>query len=371
MKKIICLLLFLFLFLSLTGCLSQEEKEQKLEYEKRAQEVLTNYFEENYDNYKILSIEHTVIEHEFSSDLGENTKITVKIDNEKYVFYFNQKTEEVFSNINLDKIKTELLERFCNENFPQNFNKKEISVRSLDYEFDEDVLNLRDDTLEKVLYRISQDNDYYGVVGNFYYIDRNLDYKNFKINNFIYDFKNVNINFFNVKKDYINNPYSFNITQRLNFSYSPRYDKHINLNIEENKTIKKDDIYFVYTPKYFDIEINKIETKPEILIDEFYEREYKNDGIWYSIVSKKLYSEYPSSTIEGDLEIRFSVSSGVEIFVPRSKYLKKGIYNDNNNSVDILYDEKENYIREFIFCDKQETVITDITFVKSVKDDDA
>ena len=68
--------------------MSKEDKQKKLDYENNAKTVMTEFFNEHYDNYEITKVEHLTFVPGGSpyTELYDSTEILVKINNENYEF---------------------------------------------------------------------------------------------------------------------------------------------------------------------------------------------------------------------------------------------------------------------------------------------
>lgn len=155
MKKILSIFLIFTLIFSLSACISKEDKQKIADYESNAKTVMTEFLNEHYEDYEITKVEHLtfVPGGSFYTELYDSTEILAKINNKEYTFYYNQITKEIFSNINLTDVNNELLKHFNQYNFPKDYNENSLKIKSNNYEYEADVLNIEDDTLEKVIKR--------------------------------------------------------------------------------------------------------------------------------------------------------------------------------------------------------------------------
>ena len=346
--------------------MSKEDKQKKLDYENNAKTVMTDFFEKHYEDYEITKVEHLtfVPGGSFYTELYDSTEILAKINNENYTFYYNQITKEIFSDINIKNVNNELVKYFNQYNFPKNYDENLLKIKSNNYEYEVDVLNIEDDTLEKVIKRNSQSQKpYYEVYGDFYYKNKDINYEEIEIKDFLLKFREATIHFYNINNDYIENPYDFNVTKEISFSFDEEYDTTTKINITEYNTVKQDGIYFVYTPKYFDINIQKISKDAEQLTDDITNRKYKSNGIWYQINSTKLYDSYPQPVFENGYQVSHTVSPGISIFVETEKFKDKDFYVKSFEFAEKHNVDNDNYIRYFLFCDQDKTKTEEICFV--------
>ena len=366
MKKILSIFLIFTLIFSLSACISKEDKQKIADYESNAKTVMTEFFNEHYEDYEITKIEHLTFVPGGSiyTELYDSTEILVKINNKEYTFYYNQITKEIFSNINVKNVNEELSELFNQYDFPKNYDKNSIKIKSVNYEYETDVLNVEDDTLEKVMKRNNESQKaYYEVYGNFYYLNKDINYQEFDIKDFALNHRNVRIDFYNINEDYEKNPYDFNIKNKVTFSFDDEYDTAVGVNITEHNVIKQDGIYFVYTPKYFDINVQKISKDAEQLTDDITNRKYKSNGIWYQTNSTKLYDSYPQPVFENGYQVSHTVSPGISIFVETEKFKDKNFYVKSLGFAEKHNADNDNYIRYFLFCDQDKTKTEEMCFV--------
>lgn len=365
MKKILSILVILTLIFSLSACMPKEVKQKKLDYENNAKVVMTEFFNEHYDNYEITKIEHLTFVPDGGAfkELHDSTEILTKINGKDYVFYYNQITKEIFSNINNENVNNELSGYFDQYNFPKDYYKNSIKIKSYNYEYETDVLNIEDDTLEKVIKRNRESEEtYYEIYGDFYYENKDITYESFEIKEFLSNLRYVSINFYNVNNNYNENPYDFNILKKIRF-YVGDYNKTPSVNLTEYKSIEKDGIYFVYTPKYFDINVQKISKDAEQLTDDITNRKYKSNGIWYQINATKLYDSYPQPVFENGYQVSHTVSPGISIFVETEKFKDKSFYVKSFEFAEKYNVDNDNYIRYFLFCDQEKAKTEEICFV--------
>ena len=108
-KRIIAIFLIIITIFSLSACMSKEQKAEVEEKEKIATEAIKEFLDENYNGFKIESVNQVVNGNALQGyDITDITKFIIKNKNTSYVLYYEKETGNVWSSENYEKIVSEI-----------------------------------------------------------------------------------------------------------------------------------------------------------------------------------------------------------------------------------------------------------------------
>ena len=359
-KHIIAIFLIIVIIFSLSACMSKEQKAEIEEKEKIATELIKDFLSENYNGFKIESVNQVVYGNALQGyDITDITKFVIKNKKTSYVLYYEKETGNVWSNENYEKIVAEIKDEL-KKTLP--LNKAYKSQVFIHPQIDEDFKAIRfeDKTLKDIIKR-QQDNPFEYKMNAYYYLlsQSNFTPENLKLDSVFTNLINLELTVFNsnvkLEPDALHNvnDYKFNINDTIkiydvNYQKDENKEKEYIVDYKHYDNVKCDDMYFVYNGHYFDISVDKVSGEDINFTSSstYPDMEFKRTNQAYEIISdtKKEFLEtlshkYTYANIFGT-ETNVRENNAGELII----YKKK-----SNDTMEFYFDSAETRIEEFHF----------------------
>lgn len=362
-KRIIAIVLIIITIFSLSACMSKEQKAKVEEKEKIATELMKDFLDENYNGFKIKSVNQVVNGNVFQGyDITDITKFVIKNKNISYVLYYEKETGNVWSNENYEKIVNEIKDEL-KKTLP--LNKAYESQIFIHPQIDDSFKAVRfeDKSLKDIIKR-QQDNPFEYKIDAYYYLLSENDFtpENLKLDSVFTNLTNLELTVFNSKVKlepnalHNANDYKFNINDTIkiydvNYQKDENKEKEYIVDYRHYDTVKCDDMYFVYNGHYFDVSVNKVDGEDiDFTQSSTYPKtEFKRTNKAYEIESenKKEFLETLSH------KYTYTNTFGTETNVRENNAGELIIYKKkSNDSMEFYYDSVEKRIEEFHFTNE-------------------
>ena len=340
--------------------MSKEQKAEIEEKEKIATELIKDFLSENYNGFKIESVNQVVYGNALQGyDITDITKFVIKNKKTSYVLYYEKETGNVWSNENYEKIVAEIKDEL-KKTLP--LNKAYKSQVFIHPQIDEDFKAIRfeDKTLKDIIKR-QQDNPFEYKMNAYYYLlsQSNFTPENLKLDSVFTNLINLELTVFNsnvkLEPDALHNvnDYKFNINDTIkiydvNYQKDENKEKEYIVDYKHYDNVKCDDMYFVYNGHYFDISVDKVSGEDINFTSSstYPDMEFKRTNQAYEIISdtKKEFLEtlshkYTYANIFGT-ETNVRENNAGELII----YKKK-----SNDTMEFYFDSAETRIEEFHF----------------------
>jgi len=336
MKKIIKIFMLCILMLTLTGCLSKEQKKIIKQYEEMATKIMKNYLSENYPGSKILDVgQMTSFNTGSGWDISEYTEFIVEYQTEKYTFYYDKDREIFYSDVNYNKVKEEI-KTYITENY--SFNTGFLS----DFSIGIITKKIRSGGVEVIRDSDKSLNDFINsndINKEDYYISLNFKYNNlvnFSVKDFFDEklfikFHNLGINI----ENFVNNGCYDRVSMT---SYMYNDDISVGISYVHKKSITlSDEIKINYDDRYIDLQIHKTD-------------DYEENPIRKSFLDREF------------IPINLAYAWKAEIIKPFPEHKR---YYYTENGLKVTYSESENDILYMLFPEKKFNNV----FFKSIRTD--
>lgn len=359
-KRIIAIFLMIVIIFSLSACMSKEQKAEIEEKEKIATELIKDFLSENYNGFKIESVNQVVYGNALQGyDITDITKFVIKNKKTSYVLYYEKETGNVWSNENYEKIVAEIKDEL-KKTLP--LNKAYESQVFINPQIDDSFKAVRfeDKSLKDIIKR-QQDNPFEYKIDAYFYLlsQNNFTPENLKLDSVFTNLTNLELTVFNSKIKlepnalYNANDYKFNINDTIkicdvNYQKDENKEKEYIVNYQHYNSYKCDDMYFVYNDHYFNVSVNKVngENIDFTQSSTYPQTEFKRTNKAYEIQSESrkefletLSHKYTYVNIFGT-ETNVRENNAGELII----YKKK-----SNDTMEFYFDSAETRIEEFHF----------------------
>ena len=360
MKRVLAILLVLVLALSLTGCLSKEEKAEVAKKEKEATIQINAYLKDNYPGFKVVKAEQLVrgnlLEGFHIEDVTEFT-VRDKKDN-VYKFYYDSEADDVYSNVNYNKILNELEDMLNDNDFIEDADSGETAIYICNEENFNAVLDKHDSLKDIIKYIDKGNTTTYSFASKFYYKNlKNLEPEDLEIDVDIYGkLTNYELHIYNVTQDYSKlNPQECHVIDSIHFYDNAFSNAERKLIITHNhhKIKEIDDLYYSYDDRYANFDIEKSDTYKETDLFE-YNSTYKPLNRGYDVAL----SIKDSTKVEyGDVVTEYRNKNNLLISVRDEDVIKATVFFDTVTYKDcIAYRHLDQRIDQFFDFDEYESV---------------
>ncbi len=355
-KKTVLLSIILSTFF-MCGCMSYEDKEQVKEYEKEAKEYLKEYLEDNYSSAKILDVEHEVrgngIEGFYISDL---TRCEVRIESQKYLFFYDVNTKDIYSNVNYKQICDDVNNTIVNsaDKLPSN----DFDILSKIYYCGYEVVKDTDTTLSDVLASATDnESDYIFDVSITYPAGNSFTPKDIEIESCYETFPQLNLSIYSLSNYNIKDLNFAKYTDILRYQNSTNYDTNeefIFCTYTHNCIEEFEDIICIYNDHYIDFEISDDGKYYDNPPRKYYpnvkfkptKKAYRFTATITSDTAKKEYTLYNSSNFK--TKVKEEDATAIKIYFPENSYKSNYVHHENDKLTALTFSKDYDYIRWFV-----------------------
>lgn len=260
LRKIFLLIMILLLAFLSSGCWIIEQMCGADKIKEAAEGCVSDYLDNEYDNYKIISVDTTINSANFGYQVSNIVKLIVEIDSKKYNFYYNNYDKKIYSDYYSDIISKDLLKFTEQHNIPSDFIKKEGKVSIWNGSGDKIEATLCEDkTLQDVLNRVKFDDDIYSLDVDFYYDSKqNFTPYDFEIDTVFNDLEELNLRFFNIDKRYLKEKNILYLMDSIHYYTYGDSKKDIIINYQHIGSKKINGFNFLYDDEIYSLNMKEI-----------------------------------------------------------------------------------------------------------------
>jgi hypothetical protein len=248
-KKIICLCLIFIIMISLTACLTPEQRSDAKMKAQAAELELEKFLESKYDKFKIKNSEQLILGNFLSGlTVSSITTFDVKVNGTWYKFAYDAQSDSVLCDINYADVLSELNKKLDEHDLLQKANYKDVAINVLGTDLN--LLWYEDVSLDHVLKRAKEPSNTYQFVAKYRYIEKkNLDPENEHLDLIYDDIYPLSLTIVNNSADFDGINEDATMIDKVicddHFAYADR-DHVITIDHTHQRLMKLDHITFAY-----------------------------------------------------------------------------------------------------------------------------
>lgn len=346
MKKIfripLCIFLIFVMIFTFCSCLSSViVNNSGNELEREAQTKFEEYLSANYEKYKILS-KHQIVWGGFLEGKTETNYVffNVKLDNNEYEFVYDNDTDVVCSNVNYDKIVSELKNKLNEKDFMSMIDNTDITICSFEYHEFDGLINDEHKNLEDVLNYNNK--EFYLFEIHLSTVKREpIKPEDVQIKDWFDLMPTLDFTLYN----YYSKSIPDITTDEIEMFYDTESNK-INTKYEHKKIIKLEDgLFFGYDDNFCDVKITKKKT-PDQRPDSSYYQSYEFHPISDTYI---VTTNFKQSDLQ-DINEYISKDTESEI-VTVKRFWQLGIYTSSEYEGKFLYEDQTKNLDKLVYFD--------------------
>lgn len=315
-KNTIGTILLIAIIFLLTGCVSQELREQAKQYKKEGEVKLKAFLEDEFDTFTIDNVEQAIIGNTGTGyQVSAYTTCTVEINGQSYFFAYNRETDTYWSNYYYDEVIDGLEVKLAEYGILGNAESCSLEIGILVEDVDARLLLHEDKNVDDVL-ECKNTGEYDYSIWAYYYFsnESNFEPKQINLDSLFEEISDIYINLRNTDGK---GKEKYNIKDEIVYNANDYDGKEVQVAYYHNKIVKVNGVYFLYNDNYYNVEVSETE---------------------YDI-------EDPNRTLYENKDLKYTEEAYlVKATRIGDKPIKNGTYDEcyvNDNGTKIEYDERQ------------------------------